>query len=62
MVERRSILAALAGAVVAAVLLLAAYPAAAYTRSHVTLGSAICEVAILFATFVAAVRLGYTSK
>ena len=34
----------------------------AYTRLHAAFGSAICDVAILFVTDGAAVRLRYTSK
>jgi hypothetical protein len=39
-----------------------AYPAVAYTRSFADFGSAICEVATLFDTVVAAARLGNTSE
>src|SRR4051812_49018918 len=41
---------------------LSSYPEVAYTVLHMSSGSASCDVAILFFTFVASSSVGYTSK
>src|SRR5437899_8672697 len=41
---------------------LCSYPLVAYTASHASCGSAICDVASLLLPLVAASTLGYTSK